>query len=110
MVFGGFPYSYILQVAKGLKPHTPLLRLAGPEDPRGTNGIEGFLTRIFTIGERFETPIPHCCGWRDPRTQWYKMTFEGSYSYCYNCDGFETPIPHLLRLADPRTQWAQNGI
>ncbi|QQP52883.1 Hypothetical protein FKW44_005162 [Caligus rogercresseyi] len=35
MAFEGSSLVF-LQFAMGLKPNTPLLRLAGPEDPRGT--------------------------------------------------------------------------
>ncbi|QQP52160.1 Hypothetical protein FKW44_004209 [Caligus rogercresseyi] len=58
-----------LQVAKGLKPQYPLLRLAEPKAQGAQMASEGFLTRIFTSGEGFEAPIPHCYGWRNPKAQ-----------------------------------------
>ncbi|QQP52839.1 Hypothetical protein FKW44_005110 [Caligus rogercresseyi] len=73
--------------------------------------FEGFLTRIFTIGEGLKPqhPIVTAGGTRGPKG--HKMVFEGFLTRIFTIgERFETPTPHCYGWRDPRTQGAQNGI
>ncbi|QQP41083.1 Hypothetical protein FKW44_015338 [Caligus rogercresseyi] len=69
MAFEGFLLLF-LQFAMGLKPQYTIVVAGGTRGPKVHKmALRGSLLVFFTIGEGFENPIPHCCGWRNPKVQ-----------------------------------------